>query len=427
MDYTQIFRLQNPHREGKSTARLLWKRRLEDVVYNSLNHEKITILYGARQSGKSTLARMIIDRLINDGTSPSDIYYFSMDTLEYQELFAYPSDLLEFIQKQGGDLPTGRKIYLVLDEAQKIREVGLYLKNLADLDLPLAILATGSSSLLLRARTKEHMTGRKREFTLTPLTFSEITKNKNAPPEEIKNLFEDYLIYGGYPSVVLGQDKQGELLKIHQDYMQKDVTDFLKIADPLAFNKLVSALAFQAANLVNRQELGTLTEISRPTVLKYLQTLRDTFVLSFLSPFFTNKRKSLSKREKVYFWDLGLRNFCGGGFAPVVHRGDIGALAENAAFLELNERLLPGEKLYYWQTKSGAEVDFILEKGGKIIPIEVKWLKFTRPEISQSFESFIDEFSPDTGFILTAGFTGETVCNKTQIKFLSVWELTTTP
>lgn len=423
MDYAQIFRLQNPHREGKVLSKLLWKRKLENFVYDSLNKEKITILYGARQSGKSTLARMIIARLINDGITATDIYYFSMDTLEYHDLFAYPSELLDFIKQQGGDIGSGKKIYLILDEAQKIKEVGLYLKNLADLDLPLNILATGSSSLLLRAKIKEHMTGRKREFTLTPLTFPEILENKIIPPEEVKKTFEEYLLYGGYPAVVLGQDKEGELLKIHQDYIQKDITDFLKINEPLAFNKIVSALAFQTANLVNREELGSLTEISRPTVLKYLQTLKDTFVVSFLPPFFTNKRSALSKREKVYFCDLGLRNFCGGGFSSIANRVDVGALAENAAFLELMNNLGPKSQLYFWRTKSGVEVDFILETEKEKLPIEVKWQSFSSPEVPGSFTSFINKFSPSRGFILTAGFKGKTFVNKTEVNFLPIWDV----
>lgn len=398
------FLIFNPWRRGDFTflKKSYTKRWLLEKIKQGgyLESEEILVIYGPRQVGKTTLFYMAMRHLIEEKEiNPQNIFYFKADDpLIQTDFFGHFSELLSFI-REGKTLG---KAFIFIDEAQKVPEIGVFLKNLADLRDPnIKIIVTGSSSLELRQKIHESLTGRKKVLQLYPFSFKEfLFKVKGASDwkaawEETSDFYQ-FMTFGGYPHVALAktaEEKKSRLNEIYTSYIQKDITDFLRIDNPDKFNRLVRILADQVGNLLNIQELSGTLGLNRLTVEKYLHILEETFVIKRVTPFFKNPRTELSKMPKIYFLDTGLRNYIAGNLALFPEeRGDVGKIAENHVFTEYQKALKDLEKLHFWRTQTGTEIDFIYYKNEQeFYPVEVKYS--IDPPIPRGLRSFIETYS----------------------------------
>jgi|SRR3989338_2476334 len=344
------------------------KRQIEPLIIKNLFKGDIVIIYGARQTGKTTLVKRILK--FNPKISSC---YFNCDEGDVQKLFseAETSVALKRI--------VGNSRLAVLDEAQKIRNIGVKLKLLIDSYPGQQIIATGSSSFDLANEVVEPLTGRSREFWLYPLSVREIFSKKDELGfgRERENL----LVYGSYPRVFRGltiEEKRLQLQKITSNYLYKDILKFQSLKNSETVRKLLEALALQAGSEVSYTELGQLLGISKQTAAAYIDILEKAFIIFKVRPFSRNLRKELGKLRKIYFYDLGVRNALINNFNPLSIRGDIGALWENFVAAERKKRsnfvgnITP---LYFWRTYDGQEVDLVEEKEGKLFGYEIKWAK----------------------------------------------------
>jgi len=266
-----------------------------------------------------------------------------------------------------------------LDEAQRVHNIGLKLKLLADNFPKQQVIATGSSSFDLSGEIKEPLTGRSREFWLYPLTFFEMFPQKDNFDFE-RNL-ENLLIYGSYPRVFEAkslEQKEIEIQKITQNYLYKDVLKFQNLKSAEIVRKLLAALALQIGNEVSYNELSSLVGVSKQTVESYVEILEKAFVIFRVGPYSTNLRKAIGKLRKIYFYDLGVRNALIDSIKPLSIRSDVGALWENfvvGEFVKKEPFVLEKRPVYFWRTYDGAEVDLVREQAGKLRGYEIKWGK----------------------------------------------------
>lgn len=403
------FLIVNPWRTGNmaSLQKGYHSRWLFDRVLRWLDTEDILVIHGPRQVGKTTLLYMFIKYLLDSkGVSPTDVFYFNIeDPLLQTDFFSNYLDLYRFVkQKSKG------RVYIFCDEAQKIPNIGVFLKNLYDLrDPQIKIIITGSSTLELKQKLHEPLTGRKKVFHLYPLSFKEYLefrtgKNDWISGHENPDVFNEFITYGGYPKVALAQDdlqKKAELHEIYTSYLQKDIKDFLRIENPDAFNRLLRILADQIGNLLNIQELSNTLSINRVTLEKYLKILEETFVIHRLPPFYTNPRKEITKMPKIYFLDSGLRNYISGNMTIFPERPDIGKVSENHVFTEYYKSLQDLQRLYFWRTQNKTEIDFIYFYNDKeFFPIEVKY-GASPHSIPPGLRNFIENYKPAEAVIFS--------------------------
>lgn len=424
MDNIDLFLAQNPWQAGKSfTVEPFIERAIFHQALVWLKREEIITITGPRQAGKTTILFKLIENLLSKhkqvGTS---IYYFNFDQEDLREEFKKPQQLFSFIKSR----TQHQKYWLFLDEVQRLEEPGLYLKILYDLpQRPLKIIVSGSSSLLLRAKTKEYLTGRQIEFHVFPLAFKEISAyyGFQLPAEHsnaLQGLLEQAAVYGGYPRPFQEKNpqiKQQLLFQLYRDYVQKDIRDFAGVEKVTAFNKLTGLLSYQVGNLINKEELATNTQLDIRTLDKYLEILEQTFVINLVPPYFTNRRKEIVKSPKVYYLDNGLRNAQLANFTKYELRPDKGALFENLVLTELAKYQAVDTQIHYWRTQSGAEVDFILVTGQTLLPIEAKTI-LKRSQITQSLRSFIDKYEPSRAFVVSEDFAGEKRYKNTTVRFI---------
>lgn len=358
---------------------------LPDLIRN-LENPKIIALVGSRQVGKSSLMYLMIEHLLVK-VKPTNILYFNLDDLAIWELFADTQSFLDFL----GDVKERK--YVFIDEIQRLPNPGLFLKAIYDLNLDIKIVVSGSSQLELRSKLKEFLVGRMRQFEISRLNFDEIRSlNPNIPKE---TLFTEMLTYGGYPDIVKQtetSEKQHLLGDIYETYLKKDVSDFAKIEDVGAFNKLLILLASQAGNLLNSHKLADTLRISEYKIRQYMDILEGTFIIKLVSPYYENYQKEIRKTSKVYFMDLGLRNLLLKNWDTLEMRADKGALFENAVFLEMYGKDIYKEKsYYYWRTTNQTEIDFIIRSGTSLYAIEAKYGGGTNPKSFATFRKYYPE------------------------------------
>jgi len=438
MQNIRIFDLQNPWRQGKkffNEADYIPRRMLHQIM-RWVDAEDILVLLGARQTGKSTLMFKTISELLNNHIDPADIFYFNLDNLSMHSFLKDIPNLLDFLNEFG--TKETRK-YIFIDEIQRLENCGLFLKQVYDLHLPLKIIVSGSSTLEIRSKIKESLTGRKKIFGISPLSITELnqfkkkidtnwelidlkilTQKHQYYEDSISDLAHHLMLYGGFPKVYLRQsieDKIFELQEVYDSYLQKDIINFLRIGDPEAFNKLLLMLAHQIGNLINIQELATSLQINRNVVQNYLYNISATYVAQTVLPFYTNKRQEVIKSPKIYFLDNGFRNLLVDNFTDVNFRSDKGSLVENFVYQEMKKQIPFNTNINFWRTQNMAEVDFILNRSNKIIPLEVK-SRLMQPVAGKSFISFIQKYKPKYGFILSENYIDLKRFNDCQINFL---------
>ncbi|OGI29496.1 MAG: ATPase [Candidatus Moranbacteria bacterium RIFOXYA12_FULL_44_15] len=348
------------------------KRKVQDLIEKALFKGKIVIVYGARQVGKTTLVKEI------QKFSSKDSVYLNCDEPDIREALTNKTstELKVFL---------GGKKLVILDEAQRVKNIGLTLKLLVDNFPEIQILATGSSSFDLFNEAQEPLTGRKYEFQVYPLSLEELSHVYSEL--EISRLLEHRIIYGMYPEVVLNEDDiENKLKSLARSYLYKDVLQYQNIKNPEAIEKLIRALALQVGNEVSYNELAGLIGIDKNTVANYIQILEKAFVIFRLEPFSRNLRSELKKLRKIYFYDTGMRNALINNLNSLDLRQDTGALWENFIISErmkyVNNNGLE-KNTYFWRTVRGQEIDYLEEAGGKLSGFEFKWTsdKFKKPKI----------------------------------------------
>jgi len=353
------------------------KRLAEAKIKSWFESNKILLVLGARQVGKTTLLK----HMFHSASSQ----FLNLDIeIDKQRLLAAsslpPSDAL---------ISLGKPKVLVIDEAQRLPEVGRIVKGWYDVGVKTKIVLSGSSSLDLLDRFAESLAGRNVKVFLSSLVFQEVLsaqtwysvefgqKQLENFSDQINSLILLNLVFGSYPEVITSADKIQYLTNLTSDYLLKDVLQLGLVKNPTLIHKLLSLLAYQSGSVVSVNELSNSLNVSRQTIERYLDLLERTYVIFRLSSYSTNPRKEIAKRQKVYFWDTGVRNALIGEFNLNLLRSDIGQLWENwvvAEFAKKNTLAGSTDKLYFWRSRSGSEVDLVVKKyDGTLLAYEIKW------------------------------------------------------
>ncbi|MDO9231601.1 MAG: ATP-binding protein [bacterium] len=348
------------------------KRKIQDSVEKALFKGKIVIIYGARQVGKTTLVKEIQKKYLVESI------YLNCDEPDIREAFS---------DKTSTEIKAylGKAKIVILDEAQRIKNIGLTLKLIADNFPENQIIATGSSSFDLSNKIAEPLTGRKNEFFLYPFSYSELKAIYSEL--ELNRLLEQRIIFGMYPEVIDGgKEAQKNLKSLAKSYLYKDILEFQGIRNSEAIEKLLQALALQIGDEVSYNELAQTVGIDKNTVANYIQILEKAFIIFRLNPYSRNLRSELKELRKIYFFDTGVRNAIINNLNPLNLRQDVGALWENFLIserLKFNSNNGLDRNTYFWRTKEGKEIDYLEDAGGKLNGFEIKWKKdkFKIPEI----------------------------------------------
>lgn len=350
-------------------------RYLQSQLESLLDSHKAIVLMGARQVGKSTLLQLLL-------ANRKDVLWLNGDNQDIQTLFTTIS--AERIRLLMGD-----KHILVIDEAQRIPNIGLQLKIIIDQLPNVQVIATGSSSFELASKVNEPLTGRKREYKLFPLTFNEMVDHASLL-EELR-LIQHRLVYGYYPEVVATPGQEPIILKeLTDSYLYRDILMLDKIAKSDKLVLLLKALAMQIGSQVSYNELSGLVGIDAKTIERYISILEQSYIIFRLGSFSRNLRNELKFSKKIYFWDMGIRNAIIGNFSLAETRPDIGAMWENFAIAERmkqNGYRHPFAQSYFWRTKQQTEIDYIEESDGNLQAFEFKWNEHKSPRCPAAFSA----------------------------------------
>lgn len=353
---------------------------LEDQLFKG----KVLILYGARRTGKTTLVKNLLTKFSEKSA------YINCELQEYKDALSTTNSglLAEFI---------GNRELIIFDEAQHIANIGLVLKVLVDTFPQVQFIATGSSSFELSGMVSEPLTGRSRQFLLLPFSLEEIGQTLN--PIQIKANLPNFLRFGLYPQVFnsIGDEKIEELAEISSNYLYKDLFQFEQIKKPDLLFKLLAAIALQTGSESSLNELAQITGTNVHTVKRYLELLEKSFVIFRLNSFSRNLRKELSKSQKIYFYDVGIRNAVIRNFNEMNLRTDVGGLWENFCITErikFNQNHRRFVNIYFWRTYDQKEIDYIEEKDGHLTCFEFKYAEGSKGK----FPSEFSENYPDSSF-----------------------------
>ena len=342
-----------------------YKRTIFDQLCENIGKKPIVVLYGARQVGKTTLIKAIMGQfsrpLYLQGDDPRDAIL--LDHRSAKEL---------------SELVSGYEL-VVIDEAQRVRDIGVTLKLIADNVENVRVIATGSSSFELANKLNEPLTGRNRKFYLYPLSIGEVvdaygkvTVNKD---------LDSYMTFGMYPAIVNAVSREEKAILIRElagDYLFKDLFLFGDIRNSFAFEKLVKLLALRVGSEISYPELAKEVGVNRNTIYNYVNLLEQAFIIFRLTPLYTNKTKEVNKSHKIYFYDTGIRNALIGNTDPLDLRPDKGAIFENFFIAEkIKERAyaMRSSDIHFWRNRQGSEVDFVesMNAGKEIFAYECKW------------------------------------------------------
>ena len=411
-------------------------RELEKTIQPFLKRKEILAVVGARQVGKTTFLEHLFSNLKKQKKKAEFLTFERENDLA---LFESIEDFKDYYKDYQ---------ILIIDEFHYAKEGGRKLKYLFD-TTKIKFIISGSSSLELTFETGRYLVGRMFKFLLYPFSFREFLLSKDKrllalletrfgdvlfqKPDfkkffgreinsRIQKLFEEYLIFGGYPAVVLAETREEKikiLESILENYLLRDIGALLNLKTKGEILKIAEFLSTQVSNLLNYQELSRISNLRYREVITHLEILKNTFLVETLKPFYKNPRTELVKTPKIYFFDNGFRNYLISDFKEINKRNDVGRLVENYVFSLLQRKSLG--KINFWRTKSKAEVDFLIQREGEIIPIEVRYSP--SPLIGKSLFSFIEKFSPKYGYILTKGFFGIKKIKKTNIYFIPVYYL----
>jgi predicted AAA+ superfamily ATPase len=350
-----------------------------NIVKNYLHKGRAIIIYGARRTGKTTILNALAESLEN-------YRYINCDLIDGQEAF-------NFRNEDELKLGFARYDYLLIDEAQRVADIGIKLKAIIDILPALQLIVTGSSALDLSNRTIEPLTGRKFEFIIFPLSTAEIHAHDGLPA--VKDGLPLRLIHGNYPEVYLEKAMPEQIIKeIAGSYLFKDLLTYQDIKRPGMLKTLLIALALQLGSEVSLNELASTTGIDKKTVDRYIWLLEQSFIIYRLGSYSRNLRNELKRGSKIYFWDTGIRNALINNFNPLGTRRDVGALWENYVITERRKQMLNSRasfEHYFWRTTSQQEIDLIEIDNGQLRAFEIKWNPDRKTSIPQSFRQAYPE------------------------------------
>jgi len=390
----------------------IYKRNVVIEVIKYLESKEIIVVYGARQVGKTSVLKYLIEHHIK-----RNVFYFDLELPNLLELCNRGAEsVFKYLIQRGANEKS--KLFLIIDEIQYLDNPTNFLKIMHDHYPSIKLIVSGSSTFEIKKKFKESLAGRTINFELYPLSFEEflIFKNKNyklgkendeAINKELIELAEEYIRFGGYPKIVLENSeerKQAFLGQIISTYVRKDIRDIGNIRNISAFNKLLELLASQSGQLLNVLEVSNTLKINRETVLEYLDLLENTFIIKRITPFHKNLRSEISKNPKIFFLDTGMMHLLWLKEFPKVILGNS---FETFVFLEL---MKSGKKVNFWRTTNKQEIDFII-KNEHIYAIEVK-SNFQNLD-NRSLKSFSEIYKCKT---VTVGLRGEK-------KGKYIWEL----
>lgn len=357
----------------------LYKRKVFDQIQPYVGDNTVIVLHGARQVGKTHILFYLRNWLTSLGKK---VYYYD---LEYPDLL---SDLNIGVQMLVSDLAgkgylEGEEIYVLIDEIQYLDNPSSFLKIIADHYKNIHLIVSGSSTFDIKSKFKDSLVGRTTSFEIFPLSFQEYLEFKEIEyiPSRVQSpsgiaaliqLYREFVIYGGYPKVVLEKLKEKKkqyLLQMIDAYIRKDIRDLAKVNDIRKFNNMLKVLASQSGQLLDIASLSRETAISFPTLQKYLSILEETFVIKRISPYSKSPSVEITKNPKVFFFDSGLQSILWfNSFQPTL----LGSIFETNIFGELVKKF--GRlSIHFWRTKTRQEIDFIVQHNNRpILPIEVK-------------------------------------------------------
>ena len=336
-------------------------RVLKNRISPLLGGQKAIVIMGARQVGKSTLLKELF-------AERNDVLWMNGDEQDVRTLF-------DNLSATRAKAIIGKNNLIVIDEAQRITDIGLKIKPIADQVEGVQVVATGSSSFELANKLNEPLTGRKREFKMFPITFGEMVNHTNML-EELR-MIPHRMVYGYYPEVVMNIGDEKTILKeLSDSYLYRDILSLDSISKPDKLTKLLQALAHQIGEQVSYNEVGQLIGLDPKTVEKYVDVLEKSYVIFRLGSFSRNLRNELKSSRKIYFWDLGIRNAIIGNFSNIENRADVGALWENYVISERMKKNMYSDSFtnfWFWRTQQQKEIDLLEEEDGKLCAYEFKW------------------------------------------------------
>lgn len=424
----------------------MFTRALSSQILAQFDSPDLVFLLGTRQSGKTTLSHLLAK---DSSYSKAETWYFDFEDKQYRQLFntATIASLKQILRLEGIDFK--QRNLLIFDEIQLLDDPSNLLKLLHDHFPTLKIIATGSSSLQIKTKFSDSLAGRKRVYLVEPLNFDEFLLFRGE--ERLRNLrqmfregiasevlkpllesghehflalLEEYLIYGGYPEVVLIPNKQEKLLKldsIANAYIKKDIREIANIENISAYNNLLKYLAINAGAQFNLSSARETIGISAITLKKYLNLLTETFIVAELPPFFTNRNKEISKSRKIYFKDTGINNLLLQNFNLLGLRSDAGALYETYVFNSLNWNQPITSSLYFYRTQSKSEIDFILVKDANYHLIEVKSGK--NQQIPRAMIEFEKKYARQLAILSKQVINQSVYLQKENVEFLPAYLL----
>ena len=408
----------------------LIKRNIYKDLLSHAEKKEISLLTGPRQSGKTTLMNLMKSELEKDGKRT---LFLNLDSEMDKNYFSSQQMLLKKIELEFGD----KKGYIFIDEIQRKNDAGIFLKGLYDMNLPHKFIVSGSGSLELKEKIHESLVGRKRIFELGTVSFDEFVnfKTNYKYESELETFFEleheliniyltEYLNFGGYPRVILEKEQREKIFIINDifhSYLEKDISYLLKVERIDAFSDLIKIISGRLGSLTNYSNIASEINISVQTLKNYLFYAEKTFILQKLTPYFKNSSKEIVKSPVYYFYDIGLRNFSINLFGNIT---DFGHVFENLVLNIIKEKIkFTNGSIHFWRTLDKAEVDFVLDFGKEIIPIEVKYKKYKLPKLEASLRSFIDKYAPKKAFVVNLELNAMLNVNNTNVYFISFGEL----
>ena len=349
-------------------------RKLRQIIEQRLFRRKIIVLTGPRKVGKTTLLKMLMSDL------SKKTLFWNCDEPDIRQKLSNPTST-----QLGTDI--GNSELILIDEAQRVKNIGITLKLLIDNFPQKQIIVTGSSALELSDSISEPLTGRKYEYNMYPFSSEELIDNHGDIEE--RRLLERRIIYGTYPDVVNYPGEEKEILtNLTSSYLYKDIFAFQDVRKPEIIEQILQALALQIGSEVSFNELGKLLGLNSQTIQRYIDLLEKSFVIFHLRSFSRNIRNELKKSRKIYFYDNGIRNAILGDFKQLNLRSDIGALWENYLVSERmkhNSYSLFYGKSYFWRTQQQQEIDYLEDIDGILNTYEFKWSNTKHPKITDTF------------------------------------------
>jgi len=371
----------------------LYKREILTKIVNFITSKEIIVLHGARQVGKSTILKILIEDYIK-----TNYFYMDLENREFLELCEKGAETtFNYLIQKG--LDRKKKMYLLIDEIQYLSDPSNFLKLFHDHFSEVKLIVSGSSSFDIKKKFKNSLVGRTINFEIYPLNFSEFLlfkekeyklseENIELINKELIPFYEEYIRFGGYPQIVLesSEEKKKEYLnQIISTYIKKDIRDLAEIRDIDSFNKLVEVLASQSGNLLDLNELSRTLSISRKTLSEYIFLLESTYILKLIRPFYKNTRSELIKTPKIFFIDTGLMHILSLREFPKNIQGNS---FETSLFSEL---LKIQKKVNFWRTTNKQEIDFIIQNKQELFAIEAK-LNF-QSSLTSALSFFKEKYS----------------------------------